>query len=199
MAENNQVRKFIVNDSMSIRDVIIHMNNRKIDFVICRNLKNKKIQGVFTEGDFRRLIFKGYDINDNIKTFTKKNFKFLEKNYKILDAQKKFNKYKINYLPVIVKNQVVEILNRKNFIQEEEGKKIVPLDNEVIVMAGGKGTRMDPFTRFLPKALLPIGDDPVIDIILNNFYQSGIKKITLSLFDKSEMIKAHFNKKKTSI
>ena len=59
-------------------------------------------------------------------------------------------------------------------------------------MAGGKGTRLDPFTKVLPKPLLPIGDDPIIQVIMNEFISHGLDKFFITLKDKAKMIKAYF-------
>ena len=60
-------------------------------------------------------------------------------------------------------------------------------------MAGGKGTRMKPFTNVLPKPLIPIGGVTAIEKILNNFKEYGLKNFILSINEKSEIIKAFFH------
>lgn len=59
-------------------------------------------------------------------------------------------------------------------------------------MAGGKGTRLDPFTRILPKALIPVGEKPVIEIIMDEYARYGMKNFHISVNSKSKMIKAYF-------
>ena len=60
-------------------------------------------------------------------------------------------------------------------------------------MAGGKGKRMDPFTRILPKPLIPLGDEPIIKIIMDEFNKFGIVNFYISLNEKAKMIKAYFH------
>jgi len=64
-------------------------------------------------------------------------------------------------------------------------------------MAGGKGTRLDPFTKVLPKPLIPIGERTIIDIIMDKFYQNGIKEFYISINHKSRMIKSYFEEANT--
>ena len=68
----------------------------------------------------------------------------------------------------------------------------------VVIMAGGKGTRMEPFTKILPKPLVPIKDTPVIDLILNNFYKYGIYKFYFSVNYKKDILKAYLKDKNHS-
>jgi len=59
-------------------------------------------------------------------------------------------------------------------------------------MAGGKGTRLDPFTRILPKPLIPINGEPIIKIIMDKFNEYQTKKFYVSINHQSRMIKAYF-------
>lgn len=60
-------------------------------------------------------------------------------------------------------------------------------------MAGGKGARLDPFTRILPKPLIPFGNDPVIKVIMDEFGKFGMNDFYISLNDKGRMVKAYFH------
>jgi NDP-sugar pyrophosphorylase family protein len=59
-------------------------------------------------------------------------------------------------------------------------------------MAGGKGKRLDPFTKILPKPLIPIDEKPVIEVIMDNFKKYGFNKFIIALNYKAEMIKMYF-------
>lgn len=63
----------------------------------------------------------------------------------------------------------------------------------LVIMAGGKGTRLYPYTRILPKPLIPIGDMPIMDHIIQRFGRYGIRDVYLILNHKRNMIKAYYN------
>lgn len=65
-------------------------------------------------------------------------------------------------------------------------------DISVIIMAGGKGTRLYPFTKILPKPLIPIGEIPILERIINRFIYNGINDFYLTVNYKKEMIKSYF-------
>lgn len=62
----------------------------------------------------------------------------------------------------------------------------------VIILAGGKGTRLAPYTNVLPKPLMPVGNIPILEIILRQLKIAGFKKITLSVGHLASLIEAYF-------
>ncbi len=69
---------------------------------------------------------------------------------------------------------------------------VYPADVEVVVLAGGKGTRLRPLTAVFPKPLVPIGDKPVLEILFTHLAASGFRKITLCTGYLSELLMAVF-------
>lgn len=82
------------------------------------------------------------------------------------------------------------------------GEKILKkIDIPVVIMAGGKGVRWSPFTKLIPKPLIPIDETPVIEIIMDRFSRWGARSFYITLNYKGEMVKTYFdgNKKKYTI
>ena len=65
--------------------------------------------------------------------------------------------------------------------------------NHVVIMAGGKGTRLYPYTKILPKALVPIGDYTITERIISSFREYGSMDYYMILNHKAGMIKAYFD------
>jgi NDP-sugar pyrophosphorylase family protein len=61
-----------------------------------------------------------------------------------------------------------------------------------VVLAGGKGTRLRPYTTVFPKPMVPVGDHPILEIILRKLAREGITRVTLSVGYLSELIRAYF-------
>jgi len=70
-------------------------------------------------------------------------------------------------------------------------------DTKVIILAGGKGTRLRPFTASFPKPLVPIGDQPILAILLSQFAQQNFTNVTLALGHLAELIKAYIGQHKS--
>ena len=75
--------------------------------------------------------------------------------------------------------------------------KNINFDIPTLIMAGGGGTRLKPFTNILPKPLIPLNNKPVIDHIIDKFVVSGIKNFYISINKNSHQImKSYFHQKK---
>ena len=61
-----------------------------------------------------------------------------------------------------------------------------------VVLAGGKGTRLAPYTKILPKPLMPIGDMPILEVILRKLKASGIDEVVLAVGHLSELLRSFF-------
>lgn len=61
-----------------------------------------------------------------------------------------------------------------------------------VILAGGKGTRLRPYTTVLPKPLMPIGETPILEVIVRQLARSGICRITLAVSHQAELIRAFF-------
>ncbi len=66
------------------------------------------------------------------------------------------------------------------------------MSKRAIILAGGKGTRLRPYTWVLPKPLMPIGEHPILDIIIRQLISHGFNHITLAVNHQAELIKAFF-------
>jgi len=63
----------------------------------------------------------------------------------------------------------------------------------VVILAGGKGTRLKPYTTVFPKPLMPLGDMPILEVVLRQLKSAGFEKITLSVNHKAHLIQTFFN------
>ena len=192
--EISSMNKIItITKSETIRDALkkIGLNGYKCITVV--DQKNK-LKGTISDGDIRRAILKKTNINSKIELiYNKKPFYLKEQFFSKKELKNYFLTKKVDIIPVVNKyNILVNVFNLKEIINEKVIKK--PIKGvSVVVMAGGKGTRMKPFTNVLPKPLIPIGGITAIEKILNNLNEYGLKNCTLTINDKSQIIRAFFS------
>ncbi len=186
------LNKYIVYQNQNIRDAIKTMDKGGIGFVVCAD-SNENVIGVIANGDFRRAVLNGISMNENVLRITNKDFKYLTKGYLKKDALDLFRETIVQHIPVLENGKLVEIITEEAFydIRGEEKSRDV-LNIPVVIMAGGKGTRLDPFTRILPKPLIPIGDKPMLEVIMDEYAKYGMNNFYISVNHKAQMIKAYF-------
>lgn len=66
------------------------------------------------------------------------------------------------------------------------------MSKRAVILAGGKGTRLRPYTLVLPKPLMPVGDYPILEIVVRQLASAGFERITMAVNHQSELIKAFF-------
>ena len=156
--------------------------------------------GTLSDGDIRKSILNETNIYDSINKFYNSNPTYFDQHkYSNQEAKNIFIKYNHDLIPVIDKERkVVEVLTWAQMF-ESNGKDNVKLLNvPVVIMAGGKGTRLKPFTNVLPKPLIPIKDKTIIEHIIDRFVKVGCDEYHITVNYKARILKAYFEELQTS-
>jgi len=193
-------KKILIPDNIKVIEALQRLDETadKVLFVVDQNIK---LLGALTDGDIRRCLLGGKSLEDNISGVYNRSPKFIfEKECSTENLKKMFLKYKIEIIPIL--NAEHKLINLafwdKVFADKKKApRKITKYKVSVVIMAGGKGTRLDPFTKILPKPLIPIGDKPIIELIMDRFHEYGMTDFYVTLSHKSKMIKAYFEEFKT--
>lgn len=186
-----QLEKIKVNKDSSIRKAIKIMDDEGLGFIYIVNEHNEII-GVVSDGDFRRAILNSVNLDASITSIMNKNFIFLNKDYEIDEIKKIFKNNAIKHIPILEGKTVIDIITEESIYGYERSKSNDKIDLPVVIMAGGLGTRLNPFTRILPKPLIPIGEKTILEIIIDKFRDYGVNHFYLSVNNKSKIIKSYF-------
>ena len=179
-------QNLIISSSSTIRDAIHKIDSGTKQIAVVAG-ENKKLLGVITDGDVRRSILQGISVDQPAHTIMNPN---------PVTALPSDSKEKIL---TIMRNEVL----RQIPIVDNEGiliglefldslLKPQKLNNMVVLMAGGLGTRLRPLTNECPKPLVKIGNKPLLEIILENFVELGFYNFYFSVNFKAEMIENYF-------
>lgn len=183
--------------NITIKQAMKKLSNTSQKCLIVVNKENKLL-GTITDGDLRRALLKGNKLTNFISSiYNKKPIYVNHKNISYEYVKKILTVNKINLVPVVDnKKNVLNYITLENIITTHKKKTIKKLDIPVVIMAGGKGTRLEPFTKILPKPLIPIKNKPIIQHIIDNFYSFGLKNFYLTVNYKSLILKAFFAESK---
>lgn len=183
--------KYKIDSRCNIRETIKQIDNNGEGFIFVVD-KNDKVIGLVTDGDFRRAILNEVSLDENCMSIANKDFKNVESDSDEREIINIFLQWKIDHLPVLESGCLKHILFRKDF--NLSGKVILEKklnDVSVVIMAGGKGTRMKPFTNILPKPLIPVGDRSMLEVIMDEYNLYFQSKFHLSVNYKANLIKAY--------
>ncbi len=154
-----------------------------------------RLLGVVTDGDVRRGIINGVGFQEPVSTIMNAGAITLPSPVDKNRAIELMKRYEIRHIPVVGKeNKVVGLLLWKDFLNNGE-VSYASKNTVVVIMAGGEGTRLQPFTKILPKPLIPVGERPIIDTVMDNFKRHGFHRFLISLNYKAEMIKMYLSER----
>jgi len=156
--------------------------------------KNNYFKGTLSDGDLRKAILNGSKMSDSIEKIYEQNPTVLiEGEYNDDEANKIFTEDRFDIIPIInSEGKLSNILSWEMSINNSKEIQVQNLNSPVVIMAGGKGTRMEPFTKVLPKPLIPINDKPIIEHIIEKFTSIGCSDFHLTVNYKSKILKAYF-------
>lgn len=153
----------------------------------------KRLCGAVSDGDIRRWILKTGVITAEIKSLMNPHPKYLLEN-ESFDPYTYMRKYSIHALPVVDSCMRIKDILLVDNQEMELDKDREGLENvTVVIMAGGKGTRLYPYTKILPKPLIPIGDIPIVERIINYFHEYNITDFIMTVNYRKNMIKSYFS------
>ena len=186
----HEINRLLVSSDSTIKKCL-ELINQTGESTLLVVSKNKRLIGTLSDGDIRRAILKNFNLNDQIKKYYQKKpykiYRELNKN-EILEI---LIKKQISIIPLVDKeNKIIKIYSKKNFLSHQT------YSNSVIIMAGGKGLRMKPFTNLFPKAMLPFNNSTIIEEIIKQFRKENFCNFFVTTGFKSNILTKYFSTKK---
>jgi len=192
MKINTNIDTIVIYENVSIVDAMSKLNIAA-DQTLFVVSKDNVLLGSLTDGDLRRSIIAGADLHNPISSIYNKEPHFLVENQFSKEAIERMlmeDNFKI--VPIISDSKkIIGCISAKDYTNK--ASIINKVNIPVVVMAGGRGSRLEPFTKILPKPLIPLNDKAIIEHIIDKFTFYGSTSIYLTLNYKSKLIKAFFD------
>jgi dTDP-glucose pyrophosphorylase len=183
----------LVSERESIHDVIARIDCGAKGIALVVN-EEQCLVGTISDGDVRRVILASIDLDSPVKELLarKANTAYPEPVTAPLgtsrsDLLELMRRRVVRQIPLLDdKGRVVDLATWDELLPDQ----VLPL--QAVIMAGGKGMRLRPLTEDVPKPMLPVGDQPVMELIVDQLRASGIKRVNVTTHYKGEQIVEHF-------
>jgi dTDP-glucose pyrophosphorylase len=175
----------LIKKECNIEQALVQLNHLGKDAILFVVDDQGILVGALTDGDIRRGLIKGISINKGIELIIQSHPRYIRKGEADIKKIIEYRESNYRILPVLDSNdRVVNVINFR------ELKSYLPID--AVIMAGGRGQRLMPFTDKVPKPLLQVGEKPIIDHNLTRLTIFGIDDFWISVKYLGEQIQDYF-------
>ena len=188
----DKISNISIDYKSSIMQSLKIMDTQKVKLLFV--FSDEKFRGLLTIGDIQRAIIAGVDLSNGLSEIldTKKIYASIDDDLSSIKEQM-FN-LRAECMPVLdTKGNLVDVYFWKDLFGREEKKQKNQLNIPVVIMAGGKGTRLAPLTNVFPKPMIPVGEKTIIETIMDKFVAYGCHDFHLSVNYKADTIKNYFD------
>lgn len=182
-----EVKDFLISENIKIIEAIQKLDvlGKKTLFLV----REDRLVATLTDGDVRRWLLKGGELEEKVSEIANYQPKYVSEGNR-REAYRYLKEFAIEAIPILSEqNKITSII----LWNHQEIRLETNLKLPTVIMAGGLGTRLFPYTKILPKPLIPVGDIPIAEHIMNRFHSYGVEEFYLIVNHKKNMIKAYFN------
>lgn len=192
MAILEKIQERAIQSTMTVIQSLKRMDEKKVKMLFVYD--NEKFLSILTIGDIQRAIINSIDLNNDVTTILDLKKQFASPSETRETVREKMLKLRAECMPVV--NDEGELVDV--YFWNEMFKHSVPQHREkmelpVVIMAGGKGTRLKPITNVIPKPLIPVGDKTILEEIMDQFESIGSKKFYMSVNYKADMMEYYLS------
>ena len=181
-----------INSDVAILTALKKMDAQETKLLLV--FDENKFIGILSIGDIQRAIIKNINLQTKIEFILRKNFLFAHSSDTVEKIKKDMLKHRTEYMPILDNsNKLVDVLFWDDIFNETHETNKTKIDIPVVIMAGGKGTRLKPITNVIPKPLIPIGNETILETILDQFTDIGCNKFYISINHKADILRYYMS------
>ncbi|MBM4357067.1 MAG: nucleotidyltransferase family protein [Deltaproteobacteria bacterium] len=175
-----------VTPDATIREAMVAIDRSGLEVVlVCE--RDRKLLAMATDGDIRRALLRGETLESGVMTAANRNFTTVPVGVHRNEAVRTMLDGGFHCVPVVDGAGVLVDLHTLwvSLLAQDTG-------SWAVIMAGGRGERLGELTHAIPKPMLPVGDRPILERIVQLIVSHGIRRIFLSVNHMASMIEDHF-------
>ena len=189
---NQKIKERIITPFDTLLDAMKQMDEVKVKILLVFN--GEHFEGLITIGDIQRAIIKNIALKEPVSRILNKDkiYGYQSEGEEII--REKMRRMRAEVMPILdEQGELVDILFWGDLFKKAELAEREKINLPVVIMAGGKGTRLKPITNVIPKPLVPIGDKTILETILDQFEAIGCTKFYMSVNYKADIMKYYLS------
>ena len=187
-----KIKSRIISPSASLLDAMKQMDEVKVKILLV--FEGEHFEGLITIGDIQRAIIKNIALKDPVSRILNKNKIYGYQSEGEDSIREKMRKMRAEVMPVLdEQGDLADVYFWSDLFKRTELAQREKINLPVVIMAGGKGTRLKPITNVIPKPLVPIGDKTILETILDQFEEIGCTKFYMSVNYKADIMKYYLS------
>ena len=187
-----RIQERVISPSVSLLDSIKRMDELMVKTLFV--LQGEHFEGIVTLGDIQRAIIKNVALSEPVRLILDKDKIYGYKEEGEESIKDKMRRMRAEVMPILDKQgELVDVWFWKDLFNTCELSQREKIDLPVVIMAGGKGTRLKPITNVIPKPLVPVGDRTILEVIMDQFEGIGCHKFYMSVNYKADMMKYYLS------
>lgn len=192
MAMLEKIQERIIQSKTTVLQSLKKMDETKVKMLFVYD--GEQFISILTIGDIQRAIIKGVDMNQPVMSIIDLNKKFASPTDTRESIREKMMALRAECMPVVdEEGNLIDVYFWKEMFKHSEAQKREKIDLPVVIMAGGKGTRLKPITNVIPKPLVPVGDKTILEVIMDQFEGIGCKKFYMSVNYKADLMEYYLS------
>jgi dTDP-glucose pyrophosphorylase len=192
MTKYDQYEDLFITPDISLLSALKKMD--ELDTKLLLVMKGSTFNGLLSIGDIQRYFIKNQNFEASAKSAMRQHIKVASVQDTFDSVKKMMLEHRTEFMPVVAEDgSLVEVVFWEDVFGIESSVPSAQISLPVVIMAGGKGTRLRPITHIIPKPLVPIGEKPIIQVIMDNFVEDGCNEFYFTVNYKAEMIKSYFD------
>lgn len=150
--------------------------------------------GVISIGDIQRSILNCIDLNTAIKKIIRLDIIFASESESMQDIRKEMLRFRMEFMPIVSNDKkLLDVIFWEDLFSSKIPIIKLKKNFPVVIMAGGRGSRLKPLTNVIPKPLIPIGDKTIIEYIIEKFEVAGCNHFFCSVDYKADILKYYLD------
>lgn len=193
MNRHNKLRELTGKISVESSDTILSVMKKMDELGMKLLVVNDKstFKSLVSIGDIQRAIIKGVNLQEKVSGILRDEITICHASQSDEEIKDTMIQHRVEFMPVIDDaGNISRIIFWDEIIPDRRLSGAADMKLPVVIMAGGKGTRLKPLTNIIPKPLIPIGDKPIIEIIFDTFSKYGVTDFFLIVNYKAQMIES---------